>query len=327
MIFDNQPPAFLRKRWAEIESNVRGGVRGFFTLQARKADNLQLVREARSQNTITDLGLNWLMSRDHMVASNTFVGIGTNAPSTTQQQMGNYLAQTTTASGSSNPSPTSPNYVSLASQTRRFAAGGATGNLTEVGVGWIPPGAGTEKDRHRIWSRALILDAFGDPVAFPVLADEILDVTYNIEYHPILTDATDTISISGVDYDTTTRVADVASINAVGQFFNSSQTLPGYYTVYTGSLGAITGSPGGTASSELFSAVSYSAYVEDSFEMVGSFTMTITRGNLAGGIKSLKMSASGASVRSNFQIEFSPNIPKDNTKTLMLQQSFKLTRL
>ena len=81
---------------------------------------------------------------------------------------------------------------------RSFAAGAASGNLTEIGMSAAPAG-------NTLCSRALITDIHGAPATLTVAADEILEVTYTWRVYIPTSDVTGTTSIKSTSYDWTMR--------------------------------------------------------------------------------------------------------------------------
>ena len=81
---------------------------------------------------------------------------------------------------------------------RSFAAGAASGNLTEIGMSAASAG-------NTLCSRALITDIHGAPATLTVAADEILEVTYTWRVYIPTSDVTGTTSIKSTSYDWTMR--------------------------------------------------------------------------------------------------------------------------
>ena len=85
--------------------------------------------------------------------------------------------------------------------TKRFNAGFGGGNVNISEVGALP-NAGYF---NNLFSRALVRDAMGNPTVIPILADETLDVTYEVRSYPASSDATGTIVLKGISRDYTIR--------------------------------------------------------------------------------------------------------------------------
>lgn len=221
-------------------------------------------------NLITDQGLDRI-GDNHIAFQYCQVGTGNNTPAFTDTQLETWLAGTSTvesATGSTQPS--SPYYASYII-TYRFAAGVATGNISEVGIGWASSGT-------TLFSRALILDGGGTPTTITVLADEILDVTYEYRVYPPEVDTTGIIVISGANHDFTARACKVTSYTAgAGDgwgYAARSSALTTFNNAYTGALGAITGQPAGSAAQCKTTTLSNVAYVPGSLERTASVKWT-----------------------------------------------------
>lgn len=105
------------------------------------------------------------------------VGTGNSTPVATQTQLDTFKASTTTMQGTAESGiqvTTLPYYVWLRS-TYRFGEGVASGNISELGLGWA---------NTNLWNRALVKDVNGNPTSITVLADEYLDVIAEIRVYP-----------------------------------------------------------------------------------------------------------------------------------------------
>jgi hypothetical protein len=291
----------------------RHGLKGRFKLRILRADRSVRHETDWIPNLITNLGM------DRIGASGSFgqfcrIGTGTSAPAFTDTALQAQVASTST--NNINVSVTNagaPNYETTATRTWEFAQGAVVGNMAELGLGWSASTANTLATRSRI------LDGGGSPTTITVLAGEILQVTYQLKTYPQITDSTGTVSISSVSYDYVSRLAQAASIAGL-EASGAMLAIVGNVTAYTGSLGAITGTPSGTTSG--LAAGSLQAYTNGTYFRDYTVTANITQGNLAGGIKSIRTvlsnSAANPATWSDTQIEFTPAIPKDGTKTLSL---------
>lgn len=271
-------------------------------------------------NLIVDQGL------DRFGASGTLfshcrVGTGNTAPANTDTSLVSQVWETSTINATSGTTTASSPYYSSRVNTYRFAAAPSNQNLSEIGVGWADVG-GT------LFSRALILDGGGSPTTITVLTGEILDATYEFRVYSPTTDVSGSISISSVSYSYTLRAA-LASTNntpgwpataSVGQGVSiSSNGLTN--SVYSGAIGAVTGTPAGTIGTGA-SSVSNSAYSNGSYYRDATLTYDLSSGNLVGGFRSMLF----VFTLFCFQIEFSPNIPKTNTSQFTLTGRLTFTR-
>ena len=299
------------------EIKVSCGFRGEYQLHARRPDGLVRASTPWFSNLILDAGFNRLGSSPGQSQINhCVVGTGTTAPTRAQTSLEALVASTTslTALEQTVNSSVLPYYLNWLG-SYRFALGAATGNLTEVGVGW-----GTST----LFSRELIRDVNGDPTSFTVLADEQLDVLYRIRCYMPEGDVVGTISVTGSG--THDFVARANRIQAVGTWAFAGPTLYGLgprpsssATAWSGPIGTIFENPSGTTTNGN-GLMSYSGgYVADTFTRNVSATWGLNNANYAGGIGATTWNLSGAnSYNRHFQFGFTPNIVKDNTQTLEL---------
>lgn len=309
---------------------LQTGMVGRFKLEKYKADRdgnpIAETKEVAADwfdNLILDQGLNGLGTRSIQDSTSWIhVGSGSSEPAPGDSGLGNQISSTsnTQAQTNSNQSSEEPYYL-FRRVTRRFSAGSAAGNLSEVGAGW---GSGA----NQLFSRALILDAEGAPTSITVLSDEVLDVTYEIRVYPDITDSTGVVEIDGVVYDYIARAANINQASGpAGWEFNRYGTYGGGRTeavVHSGEIGDVFSLPSGASSNA--SSGSVGAYQDSSFNGSASATWGLNAGNV-GGVRSIRFKV-GWSV---WQIEFSSQvdgspIPKDNTKELTLTVSHSWAR-
>lgn len=306
--------------------DVKVSVESFYTFHVGKlspAGEVLYRREVAgvSANLLLDQGLDRLGANTGWAAY-CQVGSGNTPPVDADTGLETFVAATNTQESATRFAQGSPPYYSSAVKTYRFAPGTATGNLSEVGVGW---GSGASD----LLSRALIVDGGGSPTTITVLADEFLDVTYTLRVYPPTVDVVDSITISGVEYDYVLRACTVTAAYSSSGFdftwgysidsFNSSgqATTATSAQAYNGSLGAITTVPSGTTDAR--TSQSNAAYGTNDLYRDVSFVWGLSDGNLAGGISAVAFRIAWSS----WQISFSPPIAKDATKTLSL--TFRVT--
>src|SRR5574337_29456 len=160
-----------------------------YKMEAHKVDsdgNIISTRVAADwfDNLITNIGLEGIGA--HTTGYNCLycvVGTGNTTPTFADTNLAAYKAVSNTANPQSlwtavGQTTTSPYYVILTNK-QRFNAGTATGNLSEVGM-TTQATSSTTAATDKLFSRALILDASGNPTTITILPDEILDVTYQI---------------------------------------------------------------------------------------------------------------------------------------------------
>ena len=95
--------------------------------------------------------------------------------------------------------------------------------------------------------------------------------------------------------------------------------------MFSGAIGAITGTPTGTSSSG--TNTNFGAYTNGNFYRDVSPTLSLTQGNV-GGIMSIGITAgnSAASARTSWQCQFDPVIAKDPSKTLTMSYRISWAR-
>lgn len=286
---------------------------GVFTLSAFKvdADGEEIPGTRREpvppfRNLITNGGLDRMGDNaDYLIWCQ--VGSGSTAPSAGDSNLVSRVAgSNATQATLSGAQPSAP-YFTWRRNTKRFATGVAAGNLAEVGMGWLSTGG--------LFSRALILDALGTPTTITILADESLDVTYELRAYPKVTDSTGTIAATGNiggSYDFIMRAAAVLNNNNltgwnIGQNGTDQGGGPTIGStgrrVFDGDIGPITGTPSGNPLSIPVNAAAYSA---GSLERKFIVALGLNDGNLASGIRSTSVKI-GIGV---YQCQFTPAIPK-----------------
>lgn len=304
---------------------------GRFKLEAFRADDdgneitgSRRVAADWFSNLITNAGLdnlgsnaNWGGASNGSIFYYCGVGSGSTAPSFADTGLANQVARTNTKQSDTYGVQGSEPYFGWRRITYRFAAGVAAGNLAEVGIF-------TANTAGVCWSRALILDGSGNPTTITVLADEILDVTYECRNYPPTADVPWSATISGVVYSGIVRANAVTSNGSDGLWAPGGVLDSAQFGVMTNvgaascqaystqTLGPITGGISGTG----FSAQGgiASAYVNGTYYRDHTVTWDVTRGNAPGGIGSFRM----MSIIGVFQMSVNPVIPKDITKTLSI---------
>jgi len=296
---------------------------GFFQLAKYKADaegnKIPGTREVVADwfpNLIVNQGLERMgANADWMTFCQ--VGTGNDTPAFTDVQLETFLAgsgsfQSNTASNA----PSSP-YYGYNIRVWQFAAGVATGNISEIGVGWVINGA-------NLFSRALILDGGGSPTTITILADEILETSYEFRTYPPEIDTTGSFVISGITYDYTARASNVtqSSQNAgsngggwnqadIGGSSSNIKSGTTAHRAFVGALGAITGEPAGASAAS--TGFSSAAYVPGSLQRDGTAIWGISATNI-GSYRCLRMSWRWGS----YQFEVDPVIPKTTINTLSI---------
>lgn len=260
---------------------------------------------AEFNNLITDLGLNEIGTRAIDSAITVVqVGSGNAPPQNTDSGLVNVIATSSTQQSStfSAQTATAPFYA-FRRRTVRFSAGAAAGNLSEVGVGWATG--------NNLFSRALILDALGNPTTITVLPTEVLDVTYEIRIYPPETDFSGSLVLNGVTYNVTARAAGVDN----GFLWTTSRSGASSSTTqnraYDGNIADVLSSPSGTSAAGV---TQFSSYANNSLRGEVNLFFDLDFGNI-GGIRSVLLAVgfTGWQFELSSQIDGTP-FPKDNQR-------------
>lgn len=293
-------------------------MKGRYQLRVLDAYGIEKRRTPWFDNIILDSGLNrWGTGTIILGAA---IGTGTATPASTDTGLQTETTYTTTTgTGAGIAAGIAPNYNNTRTFVYRTALGALNGNYSEVGVGWAS---------GSMFSRALILDGGGSPLPITVTSSEQLDIVYQLSvYPPIVDTGPTTITISGVNYDVTGRALQVTATTgqvgtwSVGQGVVSIGGVYGSFThYYSGNIGSITSGPSGTMAG--YTSSTSDSYVGNSLQRTGYHTVGLTDGNVSGGIKSCRVGWTSW----GFQYEFNNVIPKDGTKTLVLNFSSSWAR-
>lgn len=289
--------------------NLNTQLAGHFTL---KVTNIHTGKErtlADFPNLILNAGLERMGTDSYLDVCR--VGTGNSTPIVSQTQLDNKIASTSTTSSNTSGAQATAPYFGWRRTTFRFAAG-LVGNLSEVGVGW-----GNTTTDNFLFSRALILDINGDPTTINVLADEVLDVIYELRLYPPSAD----IIITGLNLGLTTHTVTVRPGRITdGNYWGSGIgdpfrfSLSGYsgrVYAYNGAIGAITSAPSGDSSGSDVDLLNYSP---NSYERRGVLTYSLSQANLAGGILAVEI----PTTLGTYQFGFSPAVAKTSDKIFKL---------
>lgn len=298
---------------------INVGIAGRFKLEAVNAET-GARRELAPwfNNLILDQGLNQMGLGQ--LGYFCHVGTGSTTPQVTDTALANKIAHTTTTQSVVNGGSASAPYYGSYTVVYRFAAGVATGNLSEVGVGY---------STTQLFSRTLIKDGAGNPTTITILATEALDVTYELRLYAPAADVAHSTVISGVTYTGVIRASYVTDFNSgssawfAGRPFGGTVQLSGSQAalVYNGAIGAVTAGPSGTSAT--MSDCVAAAYVANSNQRTGTTTVGLTLGNVVGGITAMRIPTS----LGTYQVSFSPAIPKDATKVLTFGLTLSWARM
>jgi hypothetical protein len=139
---------------------------------------------------------------------------------------------------------------------------------------------------HRLYSRALILDGALNPTTITVLSNEYLTVYYQQRIQMPLTDASGSVTISGVGtFNYTRRTQNIQNTtgrnNVIAPASTQFQGFNNWFTCAAGALAAITAGPASQLGSTS-GGLSLSTYVLDTYErsQTGTFPLSPQLNNI-----------------------------------------------
>jgi hypothetical protein len=306
-----------------VPAHMTVSMQGFFRIQIRRPDGRIRLDTDWFPNTVLDSGRNYAAVNNFMIACQ--VGTDNTAPNVNQTALLGYHAGTTdiTVTDFGNQAVTPP-YYAWKRKTFRFPIGSVAANLTEVGVGWGTTGS-------TLFSRAFILDPITqNPTTITPLADELMDVQYELRYYPPDTDVVlPQVTLNGVTYDTITRAAEVNSefwYNGIGNKVIANDT--NNWTAFSGDIGTVLQNPSGTSDGNNNGSVGTAAYINNSYQIDVHANVLSTDWNIGGGIRSIRIRTTAGS----FQTQFNSNpggatIPKTNAYTMFMEWRLNWTAL
>jgi hypothetical protein len=294
------------------------GLQGFFTIKIRQPCGT-VRREYRFPNLILDAGLNGIGTNGASWATRIALGSSATPPDASQTGLISFGCESSSSNASTTGFVAGPPPYSWHRFSRRFAQGVATGTWSEVGIG---------RSGTALWSRSLILDGGGSPTTITVLAIEIVDIEYELRAYPSIVDVTGTRTISGIDYDYIMRPAALNAYSKfqtdlliAGSWMNGGVYSSYQFRAYSGTAGAYTAEPSGTAAQGGGGSVSVAAYVNGSYTKTCTVTAGVDNANVSGGIKTALLMVGPGNAIWMYQCQFDPALPKDNTKTISLTYS------
>lgn len=277
-------------------------------------------RETRTpwfDNLVLDSGLDRLGQSAGSAACLTWcsVGTGTATPAIGNTSLGAYLASSNVRVDDGSSNLGTPTWAGQCTVHHTFTQGAVVGNITEIGMGWASGGVG-------LFSRTLIVNGAGTPVALPVTALDVLTVYYRVTCSPVLTDLVSSVAISGSGTHTfTARPSLVANFQQALGYSLSFEvgwgTLSGVATYPAGcTIGAITTAPSGAQVTGFGQTAPRGVYTPGNFYVDSVITWPPLAGNAVGGVQGLVLNFNNYCGR--WQYVFDTVIPKDNTKTMTL---------
>lgn len=298
--------------WMTLESVARSG---------RVSRSLSFKEKPRKagpfHNMLLDAGMDGFGDTATVqLYRNAEVGTGTTPPAVTDTQLSNYLGFISGVPVTTRGNSGAPDYEYSWIRIQHTSGIGQFGevNLTELGV--------TGSGQQFLFSRELIRDATGEPVAFPLMDDEQFRFTYELRLYRPLADAFSQVQIGSQTHDTITRALNVSSSSwgllDIGNNVNSHAI--GGCTAHTGALAAVTASSPGGSNIGNTNDFSDKPYQTGDYYLDSSFRFGPNQGS--GSVRTLSHGRRCA----RFQTEYDPPIDKTSSQTLILPQRFSWAR-
>lgn len=276
-----------------------------------------IVRTLEFDNMITDAGLDYIASQTTLQARQyAAMGTGGTTPSTSDTGLvaeispssTNRKSTTDTAYTSSVYTAGPPDYHTRTC-TYTFDFSQANGNLTEIGL-FSANSGGT------MWTRQLLKDGGGSPTTITKTTDYQLIITYSIRMNLLQSDVTSSITISGSSYATTIRGSQVSGTSGPYPLFLGfgPSYLSAGMDAYHAGIGIRTSVPSGTAIDPTSSSKSVYAAGNKYYDVTSTWGAAIANVSGIGAVDGYRCYPSSPM----YQIGFSPTIPKDATKQLVL---------
>ena len=295
-------------------NKISMGLKGRYKLIVRKQDGSVARETDWFDNLITDAGLNRIGSGGFAYCH---VGSGSNAPSVLDTGLQTFIGSTAAVQDQKFRVDATGEKYGACVRTYRFAAGVATGNISEVGISW-------SNLTGSLFSRALVLDGSGSPISITVLSDEVLDVVYELRLYPPLVDKPISFTMGGVTHTGTLRIMSFFdyALGATNQAWCPTNLFGGVngfgfgvYNYRDAALVATTATTfGGTFVGS--KTAQFKAYSNNSLKIGLTVQFSLTESNHANGITGIQLNTSNCF--GTYQIVFAPAIMKDATKTMTL---------
>lgn len=332
-----------------IHHGINVGVEGWVTVQLIHRSGV-ILRELKFKNQITNGGMDVFFSPPGIYSMGAYlnsasgsasfmaVGTGSTAPTAADTTLDTEITPSSSNRTSSDGGYTggsayvsgTPDYFRGWS-TYLFGFSQGNGNLTEIGIFTAVTG-GT------MIMRQLLKDSGGIPTTIVKTSDEQLRVIYEVRLYPPTSDDTQSaVTISGVNYDITTRAANISQTGGLGWSANSSGIFVQMMNWATGNAGATayetdvlaarTGVPSGTAIHD--AGRTPDTYTPGNYYRDVTYEWGAAIANFATGIGSIThgMDRGNNTSARMFQTSFDPKFAKDNTKRLRLVVRYTLNRV
>lgn len=306
------------------------GVAGFYTFLLNGVP----VFESECKNLITNFGWDKLFTAaGGALATNGTVlqvGTGNTAPAVTDVALAAFLAQVAGPNTGTLTSGTDTNGAYAGTRlSYAFSIGAVVGNVAEVGLK-------LETADGSISSRSLVKDAGGNPATIVVTSMDQLTVIYELRYYRQPIDSSGSVTVAGVPTTYLFRTAlpqagTVGNTGYIGTFRPFSISVDHFGTGST--FGAVGADVSGTVTSALIqSGVTVTANSSTGIITVTTGNIGTGSGNSSGGVINMRFSlfanvGNTLGVYGFLKLNFTPAIPKDNTKIMSYAFSFTMYRI
>lgn len=298
---------------------LRPQLAGRFRAWARRPDGRVHPVLGWSRNLVLDQGL------DLIGTSTTYLDacqVGTSDVPASAQQTALLapLAGTANRTAANSAANSAAPWRGYSQITYAFSAGAVVGDIRELGVGpSATPGS-------PLFARFSPVNALGSGYAARVLADEVLEVEYELSLYAPVSDAAGTLLIDGEPHSYVARAALASTAQHWAPYRADAVAAPGQAVqavfaaaggaqavAYDGALGDITATPAGVSANVSY--VADTAYIPGSRQRRGRLHWDLAQANFGGGIRSLAYrlavgSGSGGNSLGAYQVEIAPPAPK-----------------
>lgn len=295
-----------------MNNTINAQVQGVFKLSKGNLNTNEEQHLTTFNNLILDNGLNLLFIESWTLTPlyRCSIGAGTSEPAVTDTSLTNHKFTVNYNSQGSDGNVSG--IYRWTTMKYRFNPNVA-GTYTEIGIGAAS---------NNLFSKSLIKDSNGNPIAITLLPDEYLDVTYELRFYINTTESTITNFNLGKS---------VHTLNTKAAYINSTEPLNSTvsnicngtnFMLFSGPVSASnTGGPSGYGSSS--SSITYFPYVNNSFERSYRAVFNLNNNVNNWPIKSAFLNCGSFGL---FQTEIIPDIIKTSSEILTIDYKISLGR-
>ena len=320
----------------KIHHQIHYGLSGYFTVELIEAATGRVKQRLQFKNLIVDAALDALNNTtiNTFLAGFMAVGTGAVAPANANVALGAEIAPSSSNRTNSNGGIAEvfgagpANAYWFRKLTFNFVETQGNGNLTEIGL-FTAVSGGT------LFCRQLLKDGAGVPTVVVKTALDQLRVTYEIRFYSPTPDVTvNPLAISGTNYSITTRAIHISDNRSWGHDGGAFSVFVGFKgdnanstiawnAIDTNTLAASSGANPAAGSATVPTSVAKSVYANGNFWLDYTIIWDPGIANPVGGIGGVIMTAelngnTTSVTKCQFQMAFTPKLPKDNTKRLTL---------